>query len=72
MVCPRLGCLGELLEDCEGAVLYEPGSQDGLTKALQVGRNLDLQLASRAALERALQMNWSSIASSTEQAYIDT
>ena len=69
VICPRLGCLPELLEDCDGALLYDPDSRDGLAGALRAGRDLDLEMASRAALERALQMSWSLIVEKTERAY---
>ena len=69
VVCPRLGCLTELLEDCEGAVLYKAGSHEGLVEALRKGRNLDPSVASQAALDLALEANWSSIAEKMERAY---
>ncbi len=69
VVCPRLGCLPDLLQDCEGAVLYEAGSREGLAEALRAGRNLDPKLASQAALNCAVEANWSSIAEKMERAY---
>ncbi len=69
VVCPRLGCLTELLEDCEGAVLYDAGSHEGLVEALRTGSSLDPRVASRAALDLALEANWSSVAEKMERAY---
>ncbi len=69
VICPRLGCLPDLLRDCQGAVLYEAGSREGLAEALRTGRNLDPNVASQAALDCALEANWSSSAEKMERAY---
>ena len=53
----------------DGALLYDPDSRDGLAGALRAGRDLDLEMASRAAPERALEMSWSLIVEKTERAY---
>lgn len=69
VICPRLGCLPEYLEGCEGALLYQPNVPEALGQALRAARNLNLEDASAAARKRAELYDWAAIAAKTLAAY---
>ena len=68
VVMPRLGCLPELITD-EMGVLYDVKANDGLGKALARARDLEMNIAQEAAMDRALALNWKDIAAQLAQVY---
>lgn len=68
VIMPRLGCLPELINEDMG-VIYDVKENDGLGKALASARNLNIDVAQKAAMERALELNWKGIASQLAQVY---
>ena len=69
LVMPAVGCLPELAGSGPCAILYDQDDPDGLVRALQQGRELDLGAARQAALEVDAGLDWDSIARLTLQAY---
>ncbi len=54
-------------ENC--GISYDPIDKDGLSRAIQVARDLDLGKAENAAFERAKNYDWSKIAKLTANIY---
>ncbi|MCP4255722.1 MAG: hypothetical protein GY775_20420 [Candidatus Scalindua sp.] len=54
-------------EDC--GITYDPVDKDGLSRAIQVARNLDLGKAENAAFEKAKNYDWRKIAKLTANIY---
>ena len=68
VVLPRLGCLPEVVGDDEG-FLFDPHDPAGLGQALQATRQADLTAMSDAAIRRARELDWDSIAQTIAPLY---
>ena len=68
VIAPHIGCLPELIQDCETGFLYED-SIAGLNEAMRRATDVDINRMSRNALSRASDFGWKGIASQTRSVY---
>jgi glycosyltransferase involved in cell wall biosynthesis len=68
VIAPRITSLPELLDE-HGAFLYEPDERGGLARAIRRAAQADLAAMGRHNFERALLLDWDSIADKTVAAY---
>ena len=68
VIAPRLGCVGELLDD-RGAFLYDADQDDGLVDAMRQALSANLADMGRHNLEQARQLDWDDIAQKTCEVY---
>ena len=69
-IAPRIGCISEVLDD-EGAFLYDPEDEEGLSHAVKASIERKSMLISMGEHNRKLaeQYDWNSIADMTYEAY---
>ncbi|HEY7294963.1 MAG TPA: glycosyltransferase [Dehalococcoidia bacterium] len=69
IVVPAIGCLPELMAGRDCGVLYDPAAPRGLSGAVEAARTKDGPAMRAAALARARDLDWGSIAKDTLRAY---
>lgn len=60
VILPRRGCMGDLIDETAG-VLYNPEDSGALAEAMRQVREMDLKVASCAALTKARRLDWNGI-----------
>ena len=68
VIAPALGCLPAVVSPGAG-LLYDPGQEEPLLRAMEEVRGWDHEAASRAALESVRRFDWDRIAELTLEAY---
>ncbi len=68
VIVPAVGCLPELVDDTVG-IIYDQHQPDALKQAMQTIQGRNVQQLSRAAYQRALSLDWQTIARQTVEAY---
>ena len=68
VVAPRLGCLPDTVGACDD-LLYDPADPDGLERALERTREVDLDVLGARSLARAERLDWETIGRETASVY---
>ena len=68
VIVPAVGCLPEVALPSAG-IVYDPEDADGLRRTMQEIQECDISALSKAARQRALDLDWAQIAEHTRQAY---